>query len=59
LVQIIGFFNSGIPPVSAEETLEIYMFMEAADESKRLGGKAVLLTDVYNKSLDLLKSGKN
>jgi len=55
LDQIIGFFKSGIPPVSAEETLAIYTFMEAADESKRLGGKAVLLSDIYNKRLDLLK----
>ncbi len=50
LDQIIGFFKSGIPPVSAEETLEIYTFMEAADESKRNGGKAVLLADVYSKA---------
>ncbi len=59
LNQIIGFFTSGIAPVSAEETLEIYTFMEAADESKRLGGKVVLLEDVYNKSLGLLKPWKN
>ncbi len=50
LDQIIAFFRTGIPPVSAEETLEIYTFMEAADESKRAGGKAVLLADVYNKA---------
>jgi hypothetical protein len=47
LDQIIAFFKSGMPPVSAEETLEIYTFMEAADESKRNGGKAVLLEEVY------------
>lgn len=50
LDQIIAFFRSGVPPVSAEETLEIYTFMEAADESKRAGGKAVLLADIYNKA---------
>ncbi len=50
LDQIITFFRSGVPPVSAEETLEIYTFMEAADESKRSGGKAVLLADVYKKA---------
>jgi predicted dehydrogenase len=49
LDQIIAFFKSGIPPVSAEETLEIYTFMEAADESKRNGGKAVSMIEVYNK----------
>ncbi len=38
VVEICKFFESGKPPVSAEETLEIYAFMEAADESKRQGG---------------------
>lgn len=47
LDQIIRFFRTGIAPVSAEETLEIYTFMEAADESRRNGGKAVVLADVY------------
>ncbi len=50
LDQIISFFRSGVPPVSAEETLEIYTFMEAADESKRNGGKAVQLVEVYKKA---------
>src|SRR5690606_3978927 len=34
LKQIIQFFDSGIPPVSAQETLEIVAFIEAADQSK-------------------------
>lgn len=51
LDQIIAFFKSGIPPVSAEETLEIYTFMEAADESKRNGGRSVVLADVYKKAM--------
>jgi hypothetical protein len=50
LVQIINFFKTGKVPVSAEETLEIYAFMEAADESKRNGGKAVSLEDVIQKA---------
>lgn len=50
LDQIIAFFTSGIAPVSAEDTLEIYTFMEAADESKRNGGRTVLLEDVYKKA---------
>ncbi len=48
LDRIIAFFRSGIAPVSAQETLEIYTFMEAADESKRSSGRPVLLQDVYN-----------
>ena len=38
VVEICKFFRTGKPPVSAEETLEIFTFMEAADESKRRGG---------------------
>jgi len=37
LVEVIKFFHSGQPPVSAEETTDLYTFMEAADESKRRG----------------------
>lgn len=41
LVEIVKFFKTGRPPVSAEQTLEILAFMEAADESKRQGGRPV------------------
>ncbi|WP_449049291.1 Gfo/Idh/MocA family protein [Parapedobacter sp.] len=41
LYHIVDFFNSGIVPVSPEETTELVAFMEAADESKRRGGVAV------------------
>ncbi|MBA3674686.1 MAG: Gfo/Idh/MocA family oxidoreductase [Chitinophagaceae bacterium] len=50
LLQIINFFKTGKVPVSAEETLEIYAFMEAADESKRQGGKSVSLEVVMRKA---------
>ncbi len=43
-VEIVKFFRSGVPPVSAQETLEIYAFMEAADESKRQGGASVSIS---------------
>jgi predicted dehydrogenase len=46
LVQIVQFFQTGIPPVSPTETMEIYAFMEAADESKRQGGVPVTLKGV-------------
>lgn len=39
--QIAKFFRTGETPVSAEETIEIYTFMSAADESKRQGGLPV------------------
>lgn len=41
--EIVRFFQSGKPPVSNEETLEIYAFMDAAQKSKESGGKPVRL----------------
>ena len=39
--KIIEFFNSGIVPVSPEETLEEFAFMAAAEESKLKGGVSI------------------
>ncbi len=50
LKEIVTFFKTGKAPVSKEETLQIYAFMEAADESKRQGGKPVLIKDVMKKA---------
>lgn len=47
--EIVQFFKSGKVPVSPAETIEIYAFMEAADESKRQGGKPVKLESVMKK----------
>jgi hypothetical protein len=46
VVEIARFFKTGVPPVSPEETIEIFAFMEAADESKRQGGAPVTLESV-------------
>ena len=48
--EIVKFFKTGKAPVSAEETIEIFAFMEAADESKRQGGCPVLLESVMQKA---------
>ncbi len=48
--QIGKFFRTGEPPVSEAETIEIFTFMEAADESLRQGGKPVALADVLAKA---------
>lgn len=48
--QIMSFFQMGIAPVPNAETVEIYAFMEAADESKREGGKPVSINDVMTKN---------
>jgi predicted dehydrogenase len=50
VVEIARFFKTGLPPVSAAETLEIFAFMEAADESKRQGGVPVKLETVLAKA---------
>ena len=49
-VEIAKFLQSGQPPVTAAETLEIYAFMEAADESKRQGGVPVAIRDVVSRA---------
>lgn len=46
LAEIVQFFQTREPPIAAAETLEIYAFMEAADESKRRGGAPVAIADV-------------
>ena len=48
--EIARFFVTKQPPVSADETLELFTFMEAADESKRQGGKPVTLAGVLEKA---------
>ena len=50
LREVIKFFNTGKPPVAPETTLEIYAFMEAADESKRRGGTPVKISEVLHKA---------
>ena len=49
LVEIVKYFQTRISPVSPEETLEIFTFMEAADESKRRGGAAVSMAETRKK----------
>ncbi|HEV2447322.1 MAG TPA: Gfo/Idh/MocA family oxidoreductase [Candidatus Sulfopaludibacter sp.] len=41
VVEIVKFFQTGKPPVSNDETLEIFAFMDAAQRSKEQGGKPV------------------
>jgi len=46
LREVVKFFQTGVAPVPAQETIEIYAFMEAADESRRAGGCPVKISDV-------------
>ncbi len=50
--EIARFFRTGVPPVSAEETIEMFAFMEAADESLRQGGVPVSLQTVLQQARD-------
>lgn len=50
LVEVVKFFQSGEAPVKPEETIEMFAFMEAADESKRQGGKVITLESVMEKA---------
>ncbi|MBN8850322.1 MAG: dehydrogenase [Sphingobacteriales bacterium 50-39] len=43
VVEIATFFRTGRAPVSPEETVEIFAFMEAAERSKQQGGASVSL----------------
>ena len=49
LQQIIKFFETGESPVDPKDTLEIYAFMEAADESKRKGGISVNIENILQR----------
>lgn len=57
LLAIVEMFRTGVAPVSAEETLELYAFMEAADESKRRGGAEVTLKEVIEQARAKVASG--
>jgi hypothetical protein len=50
VAQIMAFFQSGVAPVKPKETIEIFAFLEAADESKRQGGKPAQISEVIKKA---------
>jgi hypothetical protein len=50
VVEIVKFFKSGEVPVTPEETLAIYAFMEGAEESTREGGKEIILADLLKRA---------
>lgn len=51
LVKVCEFFESGKAPVPIEETLEIFAFMQAAEESKHQGGISIDMEFVIQKAL--------
>ena len=55
VVDIVRFFRTGKSSIPERETIEIYAFMEAADESKRNDGKPVSIESVLAKARKLAK----
>ena len=48
--EVIKFFKTGNVPVPAEETIEIFAFMSAADASKAKGGAVVSVAELIEKA---------
>lgn len=51
LEEVLKFFKTGVPPVSKEETIEIFTFMRAANMSKAQGGGIVTMEAAYKSGL--------
>lgn len=47
LERILDYFQSGVAPISPEETIEIFAFMKASNMSLEKGGKQVTLEQAY------------
>ena len=46
VVEAVKMFQTGKVPVDPQETIELFAFMAAADESKRKGGMPVKIADI-------------
>lgn len=53
VVEIVKFFRTKEAPIPEAETTELYVFMEAADESNRRGGEPVTIAEVLEKAQPL------
>ena len=51
LKEILTYFKTDVPPVSSDETIEIFTFMKAANLSKERGGDVVTMEEAYKKGL--------
>ena len=51
LDEILHFFDTRIVPISEKETIEIFTFMEASNQSKQKDGKIISMEDTYKKGL--------
>lgn len=51
LDKILEFFDTGVPPVSPDETVEIFTFMRASNMSLERGGRTVDMEEAYKTGL--------
>ncbi|MDD2327647.1 MAG: Gfo/Idh/MocA family oxidoreductase [bacterium] len=51
LDEILNFFDTGISPIPDEETIEIFTFMEASNQSVKKGGRIISMKETYNKGM--------
>ncbi len=47
LERVLKYFETGVPPIDIEETLEMFAFMKASNMSLERGGKTVTLEEAY------------
>lgn len=50
VVEIVKFFQTGAVPIEPQETIDIYAFMEAADESRRQGFRMVSVSELLQQA---------
>ena len=50
VVEAVKMFQTGKAPVDAQETIELFAFMAAADESKRREGKPVEIKEIIEQA---------
>jgi len=51
LDEILNFFDTGISPIPDNETIEIFTFMEASNQSMKKGGKIISMEETYKKGM--------
>ena len=49
VAEMIKFFQTGKSPVNQQETIELFAFMEAAEESGRRGGEWVAIDEIMKR----------
>lgn len=62
LDEVLRFFETGVAPISKEETIEIFTFMKASNMSKEQNGRIVTMEEAYKQGMKeaqkLIKSCK-